>query len=224
MDHRHISNLLLYLYHLDKQWSLVMLHDFNWHLLNFYHYLNFRNLHNFCFDLSHHYLLFDLNKFGRQLDDSLNWDQFFDNLRHLNNSFSIANELDYLLMCFWNNLVFGNNNRIVFFYDFVDSLLHQFLLNDRHSYSPLSLNNPLHYFLNQHFDRFYPLFHCLNVSNLVSDNLLNFQLLLNHNFIFSWNLDNSILFDHYLHFCGHFHRFRFLDNLIDWHLTILRIN
>lgn len=47
---------------------------------------------------------------------------------------------------------------------------------------------------------------------------------MNNNLFFAWYLNRSILLNNYLYFCGNLDSFWLLDDLVDWHLTILSIN
>ncbi len=127
-------------------------------------------------------------------------------------------------MSLWNNLILCNKNRIIFFNNLIDCLFYQFFLNDRYSNSSLPLHHFFNNLLNYYFNWFYHFLNCFNIPNIVLYNLLNLQLFFNNNFVFSWNLYWSIFFNYNFHLCRYFYSFRFLNHLINWHLTILSVD
>ena len=57
-------------------------------------------------------------------------------------------------MDFFQDFIFGNNDRIFFLDDLIFSLFDYFLLNERNRHRFLSLDQSLDYFFNNKFNRF----------------------------------------------------------------------
>jgi len=201
----------------------MVLHNLDWDLLILNHHFDFGYFYDLYLLLRDHYLLFNLYHFWWQLHYLLDCHYFFENLWDLNDSISISNELNYLLMGFWYNLILSNKNRIVLFNDLINGLLHQFFLDDWHSNCSFSLNHLFYNFFHNYFNRLDDFLYRFNVSHIVFLNLSDLELFLNHYPFLSRNLNWSIFFHNHLHLGRHFHRFRLFYNLVDWHLPILCI-
>ena len=97
-------------------------------------------------------------------------------------------------------------------------------MNNRYCHSFFSFDHFLHYFLNNNFNRFDNLLNSLDIPNFILHYLLYLQFFLNDYLIFTWNLNRSILLHNYFYFSRNFDSLWLLDDLVDWHLTILCVD